>query len=205
MNWCQSSSFAGQSPQGAQHKSSPEMAHHPRAVPSALRLRVTLPTPVTPKDWTGQGGEGQSCWGRCGMGWRLGGSTNRHKKVWLRVPCHLYSNSTETRILSLPEHNQATAYVLSCGPQRRKHSESLNSDTVGGGKRDGVLPKHRQGISLVVQWLRIHLVMQRTWVWSLVWEDPTCCRSTKPTSCQLLSLSTATRVLCAAMKPTCWS
>ena len=36
------------------------------------------------------------------------------------------------------------------------------------------------GTSLVVQWLRIHLPMQGTWVWSLVWEDPTCRRATKP-------------------------
>ena len=35
-------------------------------------------------------------------------------------------------------------------------------------------------ILLVVQWLRIHLPMQRTWVQSLVWEDSTCCRPTKP-------------------------
>ena len=54
------------------------------------------------------------------------------------------------------------------------------------------------GTSLVVQWLRICLPMQGTWVWSLVGElrllqgransdfmlelfhDPTCCRATKP-------------------------
>ena len=34
--------------------------------------------------------------------------------------------------------------------------------------------------SLVAQWLRIRLPMQGTWVWSLVWEDPTCCGATKP-------------------------
>ena len=33
------------------------------------------------------------------------------------------------------------------------------------------------GTSLVVQWLRICLLMQRTWVWSLVWGDPTCRRA----------------------------
>ena len=32
------------------------------------------------------------------------------------------------------------------------------------------------GTSLVAQWLRIHL----PWVWSLVWEDPTCHEATKP-------------------------
>ena len=34
--------------------------------------------------------------------------------------------------------------------------------------------------SLVVQWPRICLPMQGTWVWSLVWEDPSCLRATKP-------------------------
>ena len=36
------------------------------------------------------------------------------------------------------------------------------------------------GASLVVQWLRIHLPMQGTWVQALVREDPTCHRATKP-------------------------
>ena len=34
--------------------------------------------------------------------------------------------------------------------------------------------------SLVVQWLRICLSMQGTWVRALVWEDPTCHGTTKP-------------------------
>ena len=33
---------------------------------------------------------------------------------------------------------------------------------------------------LVVQWIRIHLPMQGTQVQSLVWEDPTNLRATKP-------------------------
>ena len=36
------------------------------------------------------------------------------------------------------------------------------------------------GTSLVVQWLRICLPMQGTWVRALVWEDPTCRGATKP-------------------------
>ena len=36
------------------------------------------------------------------------------------------------------------------------------------------------GTSLVVQWLRIHLPMQGTWVRALVQEDPTCRGATKP-------------------------
>ena len=44
------------------------------------------------------------------------------------------------------------------------------------------------GASLVAQWLRIRLPMQRTWVRALVPEDPTCHRATKPMHQQLLSL-----------------
>ena len=40
--------------------------------------------------------------------------------------------------------------------------------------------KPTEGTSLVVQWLRIHLPMQGTRVQSLVQEDPTCRRATKP-------------------------
>ena len=36
--------------------------------------------------------------------------------------------------------------------------------------------------SLVAQWLRICLPMQRTQVRALVWEDPTCCGATGPLS-----------------------
>ena len=45
-------------------------------------------------------------------------------------------------------------------------------------------------ISLMVQWIRIHLAMQGTLVQFLVWEDSTCCtqlspctRTTEPSSC----------------------
>ena len=37
--------------------------------------------------------------------------------------------------------------------------------------------------SLVVQWIRICLPMQGTWVWSLAWEDFTCCGTAKPVCC----------------------
>ena len=42
------------------------------------------------------------------------------------------------------------------------------------------LKKYRWGTSLVVQWLRILLPMQGTWVQALVWEDPTCHGAAKP-------------------------
>ena len=50
---------------------------------------------------------------------------------------------------------------------------------------DGIMkmPQKRQkGASLVAQWLRICLPMQRTRVRALVWEDPTCRGATKPVS-----------------------
>ena len=40
--------------------------------------------------------------------------------------------------------------------------------------------KRDTGTSLVAQWLRIRLPMQRTWVQALAWEDPTCHGATKP-------------------------
>ena len=39
--------------------------------------------------------------------------------------------------------------------------------------------------SLVVQWLRICLALQGTWVQSLVWEDSTCHKATKPVQPQV--------------------
>ena len=42
--------------------------------------------------------------------------------------------------------------------------------------------KTTQGASLVVQWLRICLPMQRTRVRALVWENPTCRGATGPVS-----------------------
>ena len=44
-------------------------------------------------------------------------------------------------------------------------------------KRFGTEPD--LGLLWVAQWLRIHLLMQETQVWSLLWEDPTCCMATK--------------------------
>ena len=44
----------------------------------------------------------------------------------------------------------------------------------------GLVKNVGEGASLAVQWLRIHLPMQGTWVQALVQEDPTCRRATKP-------------------------
>ena len=45
---------------------------------------------------------------------------------------------------------------------------------------DSCLKKVKRWIFLGVQWIRVRLPMQGTWVWSLVLEDPTCHRTTKP-------------------------
>ena len=39
----------------------------------------------------------------------------------------------------------------------------------------------KPGTSLVVQWIRIRLPMQETWVRSLIQENPTCRGTAKPT------------------------
>ena len=49
--------------------------------------------------------------------------------------------------------------------------------------------------SLVAQRLRIRLPMQGTWVWSLVWEDPTCHEATEPV-CRSPSPRALGSVLC---------
>ena len=43
-----------------------------------------------------------------------------------------------------------------------------------------ITTKVKVGTSLVAQWLRIRLPTQGTRVRPQVWEDPTCCRATKP-------------------------
>ena len=45
---------------------------------------------------------------------------------------------------------------------------------------NSLVKKKNLGTSLVVQWLRISLPMQGTWVRALVWEDPTCRGAAKP-------------------------
>ena len=46
--------------------------------------------------------------------------------------------------------------------------------------QDGYYQKPPETTSVVVQWLRIHLVVKGTRVRALVWEDPTCCGAAKP-------------------------
>ena len=66
------------------------------------------------------------------------------------------------------------------------------------------LQKSHVGTSLVAQWLRIHLPMQRTRVRALVQEDPTCHGATKPVRHQLLSLRSRVREP-QLLSPRAWS
>ena len=59
----------------------------------------------------------------------------------------------------------------------------------------------KEGASLVVQWLRIHLPMQRTQVRSLVQEDPTCCGANKPMCCNYWSPHALEPTLCNKWRP----
>ena len=68
------------------------------------------------------------------------------------------------------------------------------------------LTKRTMETSLVVQWLRICLPMQKTQVQSLLREDSTCCGATKPVChdywrlCSITGETTAVRSLCTATK-----
>ena len=71
------------------------------------------------------------------------------------------------------------------GVGRRKPREEISSSTHSLGLRtmaeeEKEREKEKSQTSLVVQWLRIQLPMQRTWVQTLVQEDSTCCGVTKP-------------------------
>ena len=58
----------------------------------------------------------------------------------------------------------------------------LQSRAHRAGTRWPVLKSYGVGTSLMVQWIRIHLPMQGTWVQSLVLEDSTCRGAPKPVS-----------------------
>ena len=74
-----------------------------------------------------------------------------------------------------------TAEVLSVGPEEGPHIRPPLTCHRGFRLDSGQSQqKGGPGASLVAQWLRIRLPTQGTRGPSLVWEDPTCCRATKP-------------------------
>ena len=82
-------------------------------------------------------------------------------------PIHPSASSLPNMVVDLEEDTQ----------------ETLNFQPLGLNLTQNLLYKklmHRA--SLVVQWLRICLLMQGTWVRALVWEDPTCRGAARPVS-----------------------
>ena len=72
-------------------------------------------------------------------------------------------------------------YMLN--PMRTSINRSLNVGVVLGLPETeyySAIKRNHWGASLVVQWLRIHLPVQGTWVQALVREDPTCRGAAKP-------------------------
>ena len=61
-----------------------------------------------------------------------------------------------------------------------KETVSEEKGVYSGAERELAFKKHWIWTSLVAQWIRICLPVQGTWVQSLVWEDSTCRRATKP-------------------------
>ena len=116
-------------------------------------------------------------------GWKPRGDKPRWRKGCQLIHIQILA-STFTHTLSgyptettdrLPGHCQGTGDLL--GRNKRKDLWSRSS------KGSYFIKKFKIGVvgtSLVAQWLRIHLPMQRTRVRSLVQEDPTCHGATKP-------------------------
>ena len=78
------------------------------------------------------------------------------------------------------------SYVtIHSGQEEKKYH--MGHDGGGGAGRlvpeaKGEVSKSSYSASLVAQWLRICLLMQRTRFRALVWEDPTCRGATRPVS-----------------------
>ena len=117
---------------------------------------------------------------------RLKQLSMRTQPLWIPSLCFLASLEAPRPFnpVTVPGISQYSSWApqsLSCclcnpGPS----SEPQNLEA---GKKKKKLQKNEQGwTSLMTQWVRICLPMQGTWVWSLIWEDPTCCRTTKPIS-----------------------
>ena len=74
------------------------------------------------------------------------------------------------------KHNEQTHELIS--NQENENENKMRHPTLLWVDQIDKIKKIRA--SLVAQWLRTRLPMQRTWVRAVVQEDPTCCRATKP-------------------------
>ena len=61
-----------------------------------------------------------------------------------------------------------------------KEKDKISEKQLSEAEISNLRNKEFMGVSLVTQWLRIHLLMQGTWVRALDKEDPTCRAATKP-------------------------
>ena len=98
-------------------------------------------------------------------GWKPSVIRNNFLITVLPLPCFIRSSSSAWREQSYHSAGSTTACRERAAQIQRKLYKSGYS-----------------GTSLEAQWLRIHLPMLDTRVWSLVREDPTCCGATKPVS-----------------------
>ena len=89
------------------------------------------------------------------------------------------------------------------------HQEEVKQVTTDLSPQKKPLTKNYWGTSLAPQWIRIHLLMQGTWVWSLVQEDPTCLGATRPLSHNYWACALEPENLCCwahvrqSLKPVC--
>ena len=89
----------------------------------------------------------------------------------------------KARITQIPKPDKNTTKKLQANipdEYRCDNSQQNTSKPSSTAHRKDYTSKPSGGTSLVVQWLRIRLPIQGTWVRSLVQEDPTCHRATQP-------------------------
>ena len=102
-----------------------------------------------------------------------------HAQMLCNNSCSLYVFATERRVklsvLSWQKNKTKQHGILTTEIVTHKFTLKRISSLVDIEK----IFKKLCGASLVMQWLRIRLPMQGTWVRSLVREDPTCLRATK--------------------------
>ena len=110
----------------------------------------------------------KSCWTLCDpMNWSTPGFPVLHY-----LPESLQANSCPLSWWCYPAISSSVTPFSSC-PQSFPPSGSRMGQEVS-----------YQDNSVVVQWLRLHLPMQETRVWSLMWEDPTYLGVTRPVHCK---------------------